>query len=134
MAAKAEPPAQPGRTILAVYASAELPNGDWVSLTPGLQVGETAYYAGDHIPVGPSADLSVLGTALYGSGSNCQRGVQFLFKSWMTYPSYYYDPGVYYPVSPVSYETTHVYAYGIHDVPNHDVDQVVLLTYDAACL
>jgi hypothetical protein len=135
VAAKAEPQAQPSGGILGVYAGASLPNGDWVQLSPGLMAGESMVHAPTTMQVGPSATLSLVYTVIPGSWTDCDNG-EFRFNNWLTYASDYYDPGVpsMDPLTPKPYDTTEIYAYGIHDVPNHDVDQYVFLTYDAVCL
>jgi hypothetical protein len=130
--AKAEPPAQPGATNLLVYATARMQNGVTVSLGPAIQVGAVAYHAGDKIPVGPDAYLSLIDTTLGGGRGYCsgywgERDIEFHFRAWSTNAADTYTSSQW-------YESTQIEAHGIHDVPNTDVDQYVYLVYDAACL
>jgi hypothetical protein len=141
VAAKAEPQAQPSGPVLGVYAGAQLPNGDWVPLSPGLMVGDAMIHAPATMPVGPSAMLSLVYTVIPGGRADCgvlagERDIEFRFKNWITYAADYYAPGVPStdPHVPQPYDSTEIHAYGIHDVPGSDVDQYVYITYDTVCL
>jgi hypothetical protein len=140
VAAKAEPPAQPSGPVLGVYAGAQLPNGDWVSLSPGLMAGDAMIHAPATMPVGPSATLSLVYTVIPGGQAYCgllsgTRDIEYHFKSWLTYAADFYAP---YPPNlggmPQSYDSTEIKVYDIHDVPGRDVDQYVYITYEAVCL
>jgi hypothetical protein len=123
--------AQAAGGTLQVWAIGQEPDGDWVSLGPGVLVGEEVRPAGFTIPVGAEAHLTLLDSTLPGGTAKChwwegERSYEWRYDGYASWPADQVTPQQ-------LFATTELAAWGVHDVPG-DVDHYLRLQFSSHCL